>query len=255
MVTGGASGIGRALAIRFAREGARGVAVVDRDAAAARGVADECGGLALEADVADEAALVGAIDRAEAALGPIALFCGNAGVGAAGGVEAPDPDWQRGWQVNVMAHVYAARRLVGPMLARGGGHFLITASAAGLLSQIGSAPYTATKHAAVAFAEWLAITHGADGLGVSCLCPQGVRTGMLNDSSGPAFLLRDALEPDAVADCVIEGLRHGRFLLLPHAEVAEYERAKAADRERWIAAMQRLQAKVGERARWERSPS
>ncbi len=143
-----------------------------------------------------------------------------------------------------MAHVWAARALLPSMLERGRGWFLCTASAAGLLSQIGSAPYSVSKHAAVAFAEWLAITYGNRGIGVSCLCPQGVRTNMLNESAGPAFLLEGALEPEAVALSVIDGLASERFLILPHPEVAEYVRRKAADPDRWLAGMRRLQAKL-----------
>lgn len=247
VVTGGAQGIGRALCRRFAAEGARGVAVADLDAAGAGRVADEIGGLAVPGDVSREADTVDLVARATKKFGPIDLFCCNAGIVLDGGAEASDADWQRIWGVNVMAHVYAARAVIPAMRARGQGYFLVTASAAGLLSQIGSAPYSVTKHAAVAFAEWLSITHGDAGIRVSCLCPQGVRTQMLlgADSAIGDYLLPGALEPEAVAEAVVAGLAAERFLILPHPEVAEYFRHKADDYERWLRGMRRLQAKMG----------
>ena len=213
VVTGGASGIGRALCRRFAAEGARGVVVADVDAAGATTVAEEIRGLAVRADVSREDDVIELIKRATAAYGAIDLFCSNAGIALEGGVETPDNDWQRIWDVNVMAHVYAARAVLPGMLARGGGYLLQTASAAGLLTQIGSAPYAVTKHAAVAFAEWLAITYGDRGIRVSCLCPQGVRTNMLAEAeSGTGrFLLEGALEPEA--GCRGGGGRPGRGAL------------------------------------------
>lgn len=252
VVTGGASGIGRALVRRFAAEGARGIAVADLDGGGARAVAEEVGGLAVTTDVADESSLVDLVRATEDAYGPIDLFCSNAGIAIAGGVDAPDEDWQRIWDVNVMAHVYAARAVLPAMLARGEGYLLNTASAAGLLTNLGAAPYAVTKSAAVALAEWIAVTHGADGIKVSCLCPQGVRTPMLlggldaGDTAGTAVLASGGmLEPEDVADAVVRGLRDERFLILPHPEVAEYVQRKASDRDRWIRGMQKLQARLG----------
>ena len=247
VVTGGGSGIGRALCRRFAADGARAVVVVDREATA-HSVAEEISGLALFADVGVEADVVRAVQSVLDQFGAIDLFCSNAGIGGgAGGIDVADADWQRTWQVNVMAHIYAARALLPGMLERGGGYLLQTASAAGLLTQIGSAPYAVTKHAAVAFAEWLAVTYGDRGIKVSCLCPQGVRTPMLEQASESIRGLLDdsAIEADAVADAVIEGLADERFLILPHKEVAEYVRRKAGDYDRWLRGMRRLAEKVG----------
>ena len=245
-VTGGGHGIGRALCERFAAEGAAAVAVLDIDAVAAREVAAGIGGLALGVDVTNEVHTVEAIDRIEAELGPIDLFCANAGIVDVGGVELPDGEWRRMIDVNLMSHVIAARVLVPRMLARGGGYLLHTASAAGLLTQIGSAPYSVTKHGVVALAEWLAITHGDAGLVVSALCPQAVRTAMTGGLEGGGVAGVDGMiEPEAVADAVVEGLRDERFLILPHPDVAEYERRRATDHDRWIAGMRRLQARYG----------
>ncbi len=242
VVTGGGNGIGRALARRFAAEGARGVVVADVEEPAAGAVAAEIGGLAVPTDVAvddDVAALVAA---AEDAFGPVDLFCSNAGIALGTGPETPDDDWQRIWDVNVMAHVHAARHVLPGMLARGEGYLLNTASAAGLLSQIGSAPYAVTKHAAVAFAEWLSITYGDRGIRVSCLCPQGVRTRMLGD--GGALLGPTAIEPEDVAEAVVAGVRAESFLILPHPEVGEFFRRKGDDYDRWLRGMRRLQARI-----------
>jgi NAD(P)-dependent dehydrogenase (short-subunit alcohol dehydrogenase family) len=244
VVTGGGNGIGRALSRRFAAEGAAGVVVADLDGDAAARVAEEIGGLAVTTDVSVEADIVRLVDAATTRYGRVDLFCSNAGIGVDGGAEASDADWQRIWQINVMAHVYAARAVLPAMIERGEGYLLQTASAAGLLSQIGSAPYSVTKHAALAFAEWLAITHGDAGIKVSCLCPQGVRTGMLENARGGAFLRDGALEPEQVADCVVKALAEERFLILPHAEVAEYFRRKADDYDRWIRGMRRLQERI-----------
>jgi NAD(P)-dependent dehydrogenase (short-subunit alcohol dehydrogenase family) len=246
VVTGGAAGIGRALCRRFAAEGARGVVVADLDAAGAERVARETGGLAVPVDVSREADVAALVARATAAYGPIDLFCSNAGIALEGGVEVPDRDWQRIWSVNCMAHVYAARAVLPGMLARGQGYLLQTASAAGLLTQIGSAPYSVTKHAAVALAEWLAVTYGDRGIRVSCLCPQGVRTNMLAGAQTGTgrFLLEGALEPEQVADAVVAGLAEERFLILPHPEVGEYFRRKANDYDRWLRGMRRMQAKL-----------
>ena len=242
VVTGGAHGIGRALCGRFAAEGARRIVVADRDEAAAEEAAAEVGGLVVIADVGVEADVIRLVERSTAACGPIDLFCSNAGVGVEGGVEAADDDWQRLWQVNVMAHVYAARAVLPGMLARGQGYLLQTASAAGLLTQLSSAPYAVTKHAAVALAEWLAITCAGRGVKVSCLCPLGVRTRMLQEVTGGmgALLRRDALEPEAVADAVVAGLAEERFLILPHPQAADFFRHRAEDNERWLRGMRRL---------------
>jgi NAD(P)-dependent dehydrogenase (short-subunit alcohol dehydrogenase family) len=250
VVTGGANGIGLALVRRFVEEGARGVVVVDVDADAVNDVADDLGDvcLGLTADVAVEADVAAVVHRGEERFGPIDLFCSNAGIGGGGDVFEPDSTWDRIWAVNVMGHVYAARAVLPGMLARGEGYLLNTASAAGLLAQIGNASYSVTKHAAVALAEWLAITYGDRGIRVSCLCPQGVRTNMLlgagDDVSVAVVLAQGAIEPSDVAEAVVEGLRDERFLILPHPEVAEYVQRKAADPDRWLAGMRRLQARI-----------
>ena len=254
VVTGGGSGIGAALARRFAAEGAAGVAVADVDGAAAGATTKAIlarGHTATDhtVDVAVEGQVRALVEDVERVHGPVDLFCSNAGIAVGGGVETPDEDWQRIWEVNLMAHVYAARAVLPSMLARGGGYLLQTASAAGLLTNIGAAPYSVTKHAAVALAEWLAVTHGDEGIKVSCLCPQGVRTNMLLGSAGDTgasvvLAAADALEPDDVADAVVEGLAAERFLILPHPEVAEYWRRKADDPDRWLQGMRRLQARV-----------
>lgn len=244
VVTGGAHGIGKALCERFAAEGARGVVVADLDSEAASQVAKQIGGLAVTTNVARETDIVNLVQKANDAYGAIDLFCSNAGIGTPGGADEPNEIWQNIWEVNVMAHIYAARAVVPQMLARGEGYLLNTASAAGLLAQIGSAPYSVTKHAAVSFAEWLSITHGERGLKVSVLCPQGVNTDLLRRSAGGAgnFLRAGMLEPEQVAECVVKGLDEERFLILPHPEVAEYLRRKATDYDRWLRGMRRLQA-------------
>jgi NAD(P)-dependent dehydrogenase (short-subunit alcohol dehydrogenase family) len=259
VVTGAGRGIGRALARRFAAEGAKGVAVGDVDGADA--VAAEitsAGGTAvgLRTNVAVEADVRALVGAAEAAFGPVDLCCSNAGIAVGGGVEASNEDWQRIWDVNLMAHVYAARAVLPSMLDRGEGYLLNTASAAGLLTNLGAAPYSVTKHAAVALAEWLAITHGDEGIKVSVLCPQGVNTAMLMGDANPGARSGDetaaevvkasgrVLEPDEVAEAVVQGLDDERFLILPHPEVAEYWRRKADDPDRWLAGMRRLQARL-----------
>ncbi|HEX7668622.1 MAG TPA: SDR family NAD(P)-dependent oxidoreductase [Polyangiaceae bacterium] len=249
VVTGGGSGIGKALCERFARESARGIVVADLDGAAAERVAESVGGLGMRIDVSVARDVELLADRAVENFGRIDLFCANAGIFIGGGAEVPDADWRRIFDVNVMAHVLAARAVLPAMLARGEGYFLSTVSAAGLLSQIGAAPYAVTKHAALAFAEWLSITHGDQGLRVSCLCPEGVRTGMLTEASGPAFLLEGALEADAVAEAAIQGIRDERFLILPHPEVATYFARKATDYERWLRGMRRLKERIDGAAR------
>jgi NAD(P)-dependent dehydrogenase (short-subunit alcohol dehydrogenase family) len=246
VVTGGADGIGRALCRRFAAEGAITVVVVDVNGAGAAQVAGEIGGWAIPANVAREAEITGLVNRVTEKYGAIDLFCSNAGILIEGGVETPDDAWQAIWGVNVLAHLYAARAVLPGMLARGSGYLLQTVSAAGLLSQIGSASYAVTKHAALALAEWLAITHGDQGIGVSVLCPQGVRTNMLlrPRPGGESFLLATAVTAEQVAEAAIQGLAEERFLILPHPEVAEYFRRKASDYDRWLRGMRRLRASL-----------
>ena len=247
VVTGGANGIGRALCRRFVAEGARGVVVADLDGEGAAKVAKEIGGLAITTDVSNESDIVRLVAQAIDTFGPIDLFCSNAGIGGvAGGAEVPNDTWQKIWEVNVMAHIYAARAVLPGMLARGAGYLLHTASAAGLLTQVEAAPYSVTKHAVVAFAEWLSIAHGDAGIKVSCLCPQGVLTQMLIDSEGERenFLRAGAIEPEVVAEAVVAGLAEERFLILPHPEVAKYFRHKADDYDRWLRGMRRLSAQV-----------
>jgi NAD(P)-dependent dehydrogenase (short-subunit alcohol dehydrogenase family) len=241
VVTGGATGIGRALCRRFAAEGVRGLIVADLDADGAVAVAFETGGMGVRCDVGQESDVRALVEHARDAFGVIDLFCSNAGIFIPGGEETPDSDWERIWAVNVKAHLFAARAVLPGMLARGEGYFLQTVSAAGLLSQIGSAPYAVTKHAALAFAEWLSIAYGDRGIRVSCICPQGVRTNMLPADS---FLAAGAVDPEAVADAAVSGIGAEQFLILPHPEVAEYFRRKAADYDRWIRGMRRLRANV-----------
>jgi NAD(P)-dependent dehydrogenase (short-subunit alcohol dehydrogenase family) len=251
LVTGGANGIGRALCERFAAEGARGIAVVDLDAGTAAEVASSLGDVAIGigADVGREADVAAAVEQTEARFGPIDLLVSNAGIGVVGGVDAADEDWQRIWDVNVMAHVYAARAVLPGMLARGEGYLLNTASAAGLLTNLGTLPYSVTKHAAVGLAEWLAITHGDAGIKVSCLCPQGVRTNMVaqatdGGTAGDVVVAQGLIEPEEVAGAVVAGLRAESFLILPHPEVLTYFQRKAGDYDRWLAGMRRLQARL-----------
>ena len=244
VVTGGASGIGRALAWRFTTEGARHVVVVDIDADGAQRVAAEIGGTAMTADVTLGSDVARVVDDAEADVGPIDLFCSNAGLFIPGGVDVSDDRWQSIWDVNVMAHIHAARAVLPKMLSRGHGYLLQTASAAGLLCQIGSAPYSVTKHAAIGFAEWLAITYGDQGIRVSVLCPQAVRTQMTAGvDAGTVSAVDGMLEPEQVADAVVTGLAAERFLILPHPEVLEYVRRKTADYDRWLRGMRKLQAR------------
>jgi NAD(P)-dependent dehydrogenase (short-subunit alcohol dehydrogenase family) len=250
VVTGGAMGIGRALCQRFAAEGARGVVVADVEFDKAEQVAREIGGVAIKTNVSHEAEIINLVEQATNEFGQIDLFCSNAGIGGMpGGAEVPNEAWAEIFGVNVMAHIYAARAVLPQMLARGEGYLLQTASAAGLLTQVGSAPYSVTKHAAVAFAEWLSITHGDKGIKVSCLCPQGVRTRMLlgEDGQGENFLVAGSVSPEEAASAVIEGLAAERFLILPHPEVVEYFQRKASDYDRWLRGMRRLQAAVLEK--------
>jgi NAD(P)-dependent dehydrogenase (short-subunit alcohol dehydrogenase family) len=240
VVTGAAGGIGRAMALRFAAEGAARVACADIDGDGARATAAAIGGLGLRTDVSKEADIVALIEAVESEAGPIDLFCSNAGIGIGGGAEAPDEGWRRIWDINVMAHVWAARHLVPRMTARGGGYLLNTASAAGLLSQIGSAPYAVTKHAAVGLAEWLAITHGDAGIKVSVLCPQAVRTAMTAGNPDGVASIDGMMEPETVAEACVQAIRAEQFLILPHPEVLDYMRRKTEDYGRWIGGMRKL---------------
>ena len=265
VVTGGASGAGRALALGLAARGAAGVAVCDIDAEGAGKVAAEIadtGGraLAVPADMTSEAEVHALVGRAEDALGPVALFFSNAGIIVAGGEEASDDAWSKIWAINVHSHVYVARAVLPGMLARGEGYLVITASAAGLLTQLGSAPYAVTKHAAVAFAEWLSITYGDRGIRVSALCPQAFTSNLFATSrrEAGAGALPDAgagggsaqaavdgvLTSEQVADCALDGIATEQFLMLPHPDVAVYEQRRTADRDRWLRGMRRMQAKL-----------
>lgn len=242
VITGGASGIGAAMARRFAAEGAKKVVCADRDLAGAQAVADEIGGVAIKTDVSLADDIRNLIETVEADIGPIDLFVSNAGIITSGGAEVDDAVWQNIWDINVLAHIRVARILVPKMLERGGGYLLNTASAAGLLAQIGSAPYSVTKHAAVSFAEWLAITHGAVGLKVSVLCPQGVDTPMIAGVDTSTVAKDGIVTPEHVADMCVEAIGDERFLILPHPVVGDYIKQKGADPERWISGMQRWQA-------------
>ena len=241
VVTGAASGIGKALATRFKAAGAKQLVCVDLNQAGARVTAKETGSIAMTADVAKEADIARVIEDTERDVGPIDLFCSNAGVGIGENLESPNEEWQLSWDVNVMSHVYAARHLVPRMAARGGGYLLNTASAAGLLNQIGVAAYGVSKHAAVGFAEWVAIHHGHQGIKVSVLCPQAVRTPMIGDTIAAAAAAGDGMmEPAELAEIVVAGLRVESFLILPHPEVLEYMRRKSGDYDRWIGGMRKL---------------
>ena len=238
VVTGAASGIGRAAALRFAREGAAGVVVADLNAEGLKPVAEATRGLAVACDVSKEEDIKRLVHEAEARYGRIDVFFSNAGIIARGGLDAPDEVWERHWKIHVMAHVWAARAVVEKMLAQGGGYFLVTASAAGLLNIVESAPYGVTKHGAVAFAEWLAIAYGRRGLRVSCLCPQGVLTGM---HAGEGSASADGtLTAEQVAEDIVRVMGEETFLILPHPQVLDYVRAKAANYDRWLGGMQKI---------------
>jgi len=247
VVTGGGGGIGRAIARRFAAGGAR-VVVSDLNPEAAASVAAETGGLAVSGDAGTEEGIRGLIAAARNYLGEIDVYCSNAGTIAGTGPESPDDEWQRAWEVNAMAHVRAARELLPGWLARGRGTMVVTASAAGLLTMLGAAPYSVTKHAAVAFAEWLAATYAHRGLTVHCVCPQGVRTDMLASSgrAGEIVLVDTAIEPAQVADALWDAIAEGRFLVLPHPEVLGYYVRRAAETDKWLRGMSRLQQRIEE---------
>ena len=247
VVTGAAGGIGSAVARRFAVEGARAVVVADVDEAGARKVADEIGHTAAQVDVRSQDSIRALVDQATEASGPIDLFFSNAGVaGPAGGPEGDDDAWQAAWEINTMAHVWAARALLPGMIERGEGYLVSTASAAGLLTQVDALAYSTTKHAAVAVAEWLAINYRDAGIRVSCVCPQAVRTPMLDAAAEGSAGMRSMeargaiLEPEDVAEAVVQGIREERFLILPHPEVARYMHHKANDPDRWLERMRQF---------------
>ncbi|HLW55701.1 MAG TPA: SDR family oxidoreductase [Candidatus Angelobacter sp.] len=251
IVTGGSNGIGRALCQKFAAEGARAVVVADIDREAGLKVAAEIkdtpGGFA-HCNVAREKDVHNLVDSITDACGQVDIFCSNAGIGTGRDENTPDADWQRSWEVNVMAHIYAARAVLPQMLKRKEGYLVNTISAAGLLTQIGSAPYSVTKHAALSFAEWLSITYGDQGIRVSALCPMGVRTNMLAqaeaDGASGVLLMDTAIEPAQVADEVVKTMQEEKFLILPHHEVAGFFLNKASDYDRWLKGMRRLREKA-----------
>lgn len=244
VVTGGASGIGAGMAERFAREGAAGVVVADVNLERAQAVAQRIGdkAIAVRCDVSQEADIQALVEQARRRFGRIDVYFSNAGIlGRMGGIELEDALWESMWKIHGMAHVWAARAVFPEMLARGEGYFIVTASAAGLLNIVESAPYGVTKHAAVAVAEWLRIAYGRKGIRVSCLCPQSVQTDMTRDGTGSAGL-DGVLTPEQVADVVLQTMREERFLALPHPEVAKYFQAKGQDYDRWLGGMQKLYA-------------
>ncbi len=248
VVTGGANGIGRAICEKLSEAGAK-VAVADIDESAAASTADLVGGMWRRVDVSVESDVMALVADSEDELGPVDLFFANAGIAMEGDPWTSDGEWQRIWETNTMSHVYTARAVLPGMLERGSGYLVHTSSAAGLLNQLGSAPYAVTKHAVVAFAEWLSITYGDRGLKVSVIAPQAVRTAMTDALvAGPQSVaaIDGMMEPDEVADIVLEGVRAERFLILPHQEVAEYIVRKATDYDRWLAGMRRLQARLSE---------
>jgi NAD(P)-dependent dehydrogenase (short-subunit alcohol dehydrogenase family) len=260
VITGAGAGIGAGLARRLAGEGVEALVLVDHDGPAAAQVAAELRAkhprlraTEVTADVVDPEQVEAFVERTISVLGRIDLFLANAGVAGGGGLEATDSVWQQTWDVNVMAHVHAARAVVPHMVERGSGAFVTTASAAGLLTNLGNAPYSVSKHAAVAFAEWLAITYGERGLYVACICPMGVDTSMLRSGAGTlegaSVAALPVLTVEAACDSIVEGLVAGRFLVLTHPETAQYELFRIADRDRWIAGMQRQQGKVLESLR------
>ncbi len=247
VVTGGGNGIGRGLCERFAKEGARAVVVADIEFDKAEEVAKSVQGIAIETDVSKEDDIKNVVTETLDKFGQIDLFCSNAGVGGGtGGAEIADEIWQRTWEINTLAHIYAARVVVPVMLERGEGYLLNTASAAGLLTEPRSSVYAVTKHAAVAFAEWLSINYHDKGIRVSCLCPQGVRTRLLlgEDGNDDNFLVAGSISVEEAADVVVKGLEEERFLILPHPEVGDYFRRRSDDHERWLRGMRRLRASI-----------
>jgi len=250
VVTGAASGIGKALCERFAMEGASAVVVSDIDQpgidATVSDLASKTNAVGIRCDVSKEDEINSLANRTLEQFGHIDLFCSNAGIFTAGGESVSTKAWQQIWEINVMAHVFAARSVLPSMLERGEGYLLNTSSAAGLLNQVGSAPYSTTKHAAIGFAEWLSITYGNRGINVSVLCPQAVRTNMTAGGDGGVAGLDGMLEPEQLADTVIETLGEERFLVLPHPEVLTYMRRKTDDYDRWLGGMRRLHERFAE---------
>jgi len=244
VVTGGGGGIGGALSRRFAADGAERVVVCDIDPQAAETVAAEIGGTAVRADVTVESDVAQLVAGTLEAHGRIDIYCSNAGIAFGGGPEASDQAWRQSWDVHLMAHVYAARALLPRMRERGQGYIVGTISAAAMLNHILAAPYAVTKAAGLSFFEWMAIAYHDEGIRVSALCPQGVRTAMLAQEGERNFLTAGALEPEQVAEAVVEAIRDERFLILPHPEVAEFFRRKAADYDRWLRGMRRLRARI-----------
>ena len=245
VVTGGGNGIGAALCRRFAAEGAAKVVVADIDFALAQNVAAEIGGLAVACDVANEADVKSLVDTVIDTCGRVDVFISNAGITVKGGLDCPNEDWQRMWDVNVMSRLFAARAVVPQMLEQGGGYLIHTASAAGVLTEIGSASYSATKHADVALAEWLSVCYGRQGIDVSCICPLGVATDMLDDDDPiHRYLHLHVITPEEVAECVVQAMREKRFLILPHPDVADFFAMKTNDHDQWIRGMQRLRQKL-----------
>ena len=242
VVTGAASGIGRATARRFAAGGAAGIVVADLNLEGAQAVAKEIGGHAVRCDVSREEEIKALVSAAEAKYGRVDVYFSNAGIVVRGGIETPDEVWEQNWKIHCMAHVWASRAVVEKMAARGGGYVLITASAAGLLNIVESASYGVTKHGAVAFAEWLAIAYGRKGVHVSCLCPQAVITGMYTGQGGSAGV-DGALSAEQVADEIVKVMAAETFLVLPHATVLDYMRAKTTNYDRWLGGMQKLYLK------------
>lgn len=240
VVTGAASGIGRALCMAFADAGAKQVVCVDLNGDGAAATAEAVGGAAYTVDVSNETQITEMIDSVERDIGPIDLFWSNAGIAVGGGMDTPNAEWQRTWEINVMSHVWAARHLVPLMSARGGGYLLNTASAAGLLNQIGSASYGVSKHAAVGLAEWIAMTHGDEGIKVSVLCPQAVRTEMTRGHEDHVAAINGMMEPEPVAQICLDAIRDETFLILPHEEVRGYMKNKTDDYDRWIGGMRKL---------------
>jgi NAD(P)-dependent dehydrogenase (short-subunit alcohol dehydrogenase family) len=246
VVTGGASGIGAGIAKRFAQEGAKGVVVADLNLERAQGVAKEFGGLAVQCDVSRESDIQALVAQARERYGQVDIYVSNAGIlGTPGGLELEDALWQKMWEVHGMAHVWAARAVVAEMTGRGEGYFLVTASAAGLLNIVETAPYGVTKHAAVAIAEWLRIAYGRKGLRVSCLCPQSVATDMTAKGTGSAGV-NGVLSAEQVAADVVAAMREEKFLVLPHPEVLEYLRRKGQDYDRWLGGMQKVYAQYSD---------
>ena len=243
VITGGSGGIGKAMAAAFLAEGATSIVLVDLNEAAVKAAAAEIGCIGEVCDVTNEAQIIDLVDRTLASQGRIDVFCSNAGAGGSGVLtDAPNDVWQAQWDLHVMSHIYAARAVLPSMIERGDGYLLNTASAAGLLAAMGSGPYTVTKAAAVKFAEFLAITHGDDGIRVSVLCPQGVNTAMAPRSLGDGQT-DGIIEPEQLAQTVLQTLREERFYVLPHPEVEDYVRRKGDDIDRWLGGMRRLRRK------------